>query len=231
MNGGCVRPRGTAGLPLTCVLTAARCGLPPAVGGRPGEPLGVLQKAKQVAGSAPIPPEGRLTRANRLRRLPFRAMFATAPPFLRAASSAVLVATLALLAAPCWARVGLTTTLPDVDLGEVRAGEVVDVAARAGVPFRVTNRGDAAVEVVFEVAGSSGAALPDPGWVSFSTASVRLEPGESRDIGVTLRAPPSRSLRGRSFSVILRARIAGEVMGVAVQSKVRFKVAKKGGRR
>lgn len=146
-----------------------------------------------------------------------------------------LCAGLAFAASSAWAKVGLTTTVPEADLGELKPGETCSLAERHGRPYIVVNRGDAPLTVAFEARpartkGTRAEPAADPAWVSFSTATVTLQPGEAREVGVRVRVPARRAFQGLSFAVVVTARSVGDSVSVAVDTLLRFKV-KGGGRK
>jgi hypothetical protein len=144
----------------------------------------------------------------------------------------VILAAALTLGSAAQARLGLTTNFVDVELEHVKTGRAYGVEAPGGAELRLSNPGDAVMDVHVRVEAPTADFLvqgyepvPDLSWLKVSPAQTfRLKPGETRKIRVSLRLPKDSSLHGRHFQATFWSHSTGEGLGAGVRSRLRFSV-------
>lgn len=104
-----------------------------------------------------------------------------------------------------------------IDLGRVTINEPLRPGERFELPrFRVMNPGDEAADYVMGLGAlaDTGRAAADPGWLTFSPATFRLEPGSSQVVTAALVV--AAGAEPGAYSGLIRAQLAAEGSGSLV---------------
>ncbi|MBI3298904.1 MAG: hypothetical protein HYZ75_12110 [Elusimicrobia bacterium] len=141
-----------------------------------------------------------------------------------------LLAAVLLGAAPAGAQIGLATSFVEVSIDGLEPGRVHGLADFSELEYPVRNLGGKAVEALLKAERPARAApfyepIPDPAWIRFSSAALKLQPGASASAEVLIALPDDPRLFGRHFEASIWARTRGAGgLAAGVRSRLRFSV-------
>jgi hypothetical protein len=149
---------------------------------------------------------------------------------LRAVFTGILAASLA--APPGRADVGLGTQFTDAVIENLEPGGTYNLRELRGVPYSVTNIGDAEVEVEIEVEPPPTKLLqenyepiPDPSWIRLLPAKHRIPAKGMAFSDIVIAVPADPALVGRHFQANIWVHTVGTgLLGTGLRSRVRFSV-------
>ncbi len=153
---------------------------------------------------------------------------------MRWKAAALALMGLAAWAAPCRAKIGLSSQFVNVVLENLKPGGVYNIREIKGVPYTIKNRGDSPAEVVLEVIMPPTAHLqapyepiPDPTWLQVNPSRLRLGEGEMGFSDLIISVPNDEKLRDRHFWAQIWGHTVGTgLLAVGVKTDIRFSIGK-----
>jgi hypothetical protein len=131
---------------------------------------------------------------------------------------------------PSHADIGLGGRFGDVILEGAVPGRTYDLREASHVPFAVENKGDADTDVIIEFEKPTKEAtakdyepVPDPSWFKALPDRMTIARKSVGYFDLLLSIPDDPALKGKSYQVTIKARMATNAMlAVAVSGRLRF---------
>ncbi|OGF25469.1 MAG: hypothetical protein A2V63_00325 [Candidatus Eisenbacteria bacterium RBG_19FT_COMBO_70_11] len=150
------------------------------------------------------------------------------------AAGLALLAGLWLGWAPAATAGGLSCSIGEVVIDNLKIGHTYSLQTLANLPLAVTNTGDQSVKVMVDalVPGEGdlrrGAEpVPAAAWAFATPASFQLAPQQTERVELNLVIPDDESLLGRKFEVIFWSHteaLPGDMMAYGIKSRIIFSV-------
>jgi hypothetical protein len=144
---------------------------------------------------------------------------------------ALAAAVLAAAGAPAGATIGLAARFGDVILENADVGRTYNLRESVKVPFGIENRGDEETEIVVEFLPprkqdlSAGyEPIPDPSWFKALPAKMVIGPRSIGFFDLLMTVPDDPKLKGRHFQAVVKGRMTGGFLALAVENKIRFSI-------